>query len=104
MPTKPASPYNVGTMPYCMLGAGKLASTVWKTGDEASGWRYRFNVFRLSSSGRVSQSLRAEDLVALAKLTRVIASILIDDGCIAPQERAALRGLVAFLDLAFDES
>ena len=36
--------------PYTMLGAGQLVSTIWKDGDEQSGWSYRFNVYRMSTT------------------------------------------------------
>jgi glutaredoxin len=47
--------------PYAMVGSGKLTSAIWKTGDEASGWRYRFNLFRMSANGRVEQRFRPAD-------------------------------------------
>jgi hypothetical protein len=82
-----------------MLGAGKLASTVWKTGDEAAGWRYRFSIFRMpSTTGRVSQLLRASDLPSLVKLCQVLAATLAEDGCVPAQDREALRCLASRLD------
>jgi hypothetical protein len=85
--------------PYCMLGAGKLASAVWKTGDQPAGWRYRFNCFRMPfGTGRVSQLFRPADLTDLVKLCQVLAATLAEDGCIPPAERAALHQLAAQLD------
>jgi len=38
------------------MGAGPLINTLWKQGEERGGWRYRFNLFRMSSqTGHVSQ-------------------------------------------------
>ena len=84
--------------PYAMVGSGKLTSAIWKTGDEASGWRYRFNIFRMSANGRVEQQFRPADLFNFLKLTRVIATVLADDGCLAPAMRSNLTRLAALLD------
>jgi hypothetical protein len=86
-----------------MLGAGQLASTVWKSGDEASGWRYRFSLFRMpSTTGRVSQLLRTSDLPSLVKLCQVLAATLAEDGCVPAKDRAALRHLASRLDRLTD--
>jgi hypothetical protein len=82
-----------------MLGAGQLTSAIWKTGDERSGWNYRFNVYRLSSrTGRASQLLRPADVLDLVKLSQVLAAVLADDGCMAAEERRTLDELAARLD------
>ena len=85
--------------PYCSLGAGCLTSFLWKTGDQSSGWRYRFNLFRLAAKGgRVSQLFRPADLMQFVKLVQVMASVIADDGCLSPVERLALRRLATGLD------
>ena len=85
--------------PYCMVGAGELASALWKTGDQVAGWRYRFNLFRMPSrSGRVSQLFRPADLTDIVKLCQVLAATLVDDGCLSPADRRALKQLVANLE------
>ena len=85
--------------PIAIVGAGKLIASIWKSGDEQAGWRYRFNLFRLShGSGRVSQLLAPCDVADLVKLARVLASTLADDGCLAPQQRQALIDLAADID------
>ena len=85
--------------PVAIVGAGKLVASVWKSGDERSGWRYRFNIFRLShGSGRVSQRLAPCDVADLVKLARVLASTLADDGCLAHQQRQSLIDLAADID------
>ena len=87
------------TKPYTMVGAGKLASTIWKSGDEYSGWRYRFNIFRMTArDGRVSQQFFPSDVIQLVKLTRVLATVLDDDGCLPLAQRRMLRRMAFFLD------
>jgi len=85
--------------PYCSLGAGCLTSFLWKIGDQSSGWRYRFNLFRLAAKGgRVSQLFRPNDLMHFVKLVQVIASVIADDGCLSSVERDVLRRLATELD------
>lgn len=85
--------------PYTMLGAGQLVSSVWKTGDERRGWRYRFNVYRMNAdSGLVSQRLRPTDVRDLVKLSQVLAAVLADDGCMPADQRQALAELADQLD------
>jgi hypothetical protein len=85
--------------PYAMLGAGKLTATLWKSGDERSGWHYRFNIFRMSkTSGRVSQNFKPHDLPDLAKLARLLAFTISDDGCLCQELCDALFCLAACLE------
>ena len=85
--------------PYALLGAGRLTSSIWKEGDEGAGWRYRFNIFRMTpAEGRVSQLLRPGDLHDLVKLCHVLAAVLADDGCLPTAERRALAVLVERLE------
>lgn len=85
--------------PYCSLGAGCLSSFLWKIGDNDSGWRYRFNIYRLAAkSGRVSQLFRPADLMHFVKLVQVMASVIADDGCLSSVERGVLRRLATELD------
>lgn len=85
--------------PYAMLGAGRLASALWKAGDERCGWRYRFNVYRMSGrSGEVCQLLRPGDVLDLVKLAQVLAAVLVDDGCVSGRERRVLGDLAARLE------
>jgi hypothetical protein len=84
--------------PYEMLGAGKLVSTLWKTGDQQAGWRYHFNLFRMTDRGHVGQRFSPDDLVDLIKLARVLAATLADDGCLSPTQRRELARLAAMLD------
>jgi hypothetical protein len=91
---KPDSP-----KPMMMVGAGPLTSAIWKTGDEHTGWRYRFNVFRqLAESGHVSQLFHPADLIQFVKLTQVLAAVLADDGCLPQTERSSLQQLASELD------
>jgi hypothetical protein len=85
--------------PYTMAGAGPLVSSVWKRGDEQAGWDFRFNIYSMMpNTGRVSQLFKAADIVHLAKLCRVLAIVLLDDGCISSQLRSELERLTDLLD------
>lgn len=85
--------------PYCSVGAGQLTSFVWKSGDQDSGWRYRFNLFRLAAKGgRVSQLFGPSDLFHFVKLAQVLAAVLADDGCLSSGDRRVLKRLAANLD------
>jgi hypothetical protein len=85
--------------PYAMLGAGRLVSSLWKHGDQHSGWAYRFNIFRMSTAGgRVSQLLQPRDVHDLVKLCRVLAAELATDGCLPPAQRRALADLAETLN------
>jgi hypothetical protein len=89
--------------PYEMVGAGSLVSAVWKHGDLRSGWAYRFNIFRMRAGhGRVSQFLRPSDIHDLVKLSRVLAAVLADDGCIPLTQRLELRRLAHQLETITD--
>ena len=85
--------------PYAMLGAGKLAASVWKTGNEQIGWRYWFEVCRMSEGNRrVTQYFAPSDLGDLVKLAQVLAFTLADDGCMDATLRRELRRLATGLD------
>lgn len=88
--------------PYAMVGAGKLAASIWKSGDRRAGWHYRFTLFRMNSkTGAVQQRFAPRDIADLVKLARVLAAVLADDGCLELPMRQALRDLVADLDTIF---
>jgi hypothetical protein len=88
-------------MPYATMGAGSLVSMLWKLGDERSGWRYRFNLFRLSPrSGSVTQQFRPQDLGEFAKLLQVLTFTLADDGCLSEE----LRNDLLCLNIRLDEA
>jgi hypothetical protein len=84
--------------PYAAVGAGPLTATIWKSGDECSGWRYAFNVFRQSRrTGRVTQLYQPDDVVDFVKLCQVLATVLADDGCLDTRLRHDLAQLAATL-------
>jgi len=90
--------------PYTVIGAERLTSSLYKTGDELTGFKYRFNIVRLNNhTGRVNQWFRPNDLVALMKLTQVLASELNHDGCGDAALRQQLRRIAAVLDRTLDE-
>ena len=85
--------------PMAMVSAGSLTSTIWKLGSEASGWKYRFNLFRqLASQGSVTQSFRPADLLYFVKLTQVLAAVIADDGCLSHRDRMVLQRIAGDLD------
>lgn len=85
--------------PYATMGAGRLASTLWKEADGRDGWRYRFNLFRMSTpSGHVIQRFRPEDVPDLVKLVRILTAALIQDGGIPDELRQDLCCLLACLE------
>ena len=87
--------------PYATMGAGRLAATLWKLGEERSGWRYRFSLFRMSPhSGHVTQRFGPDDIQDIAKLLRLLAFTLADDGCLSASLRSDLRCLSTCLGAA----
>jgi hypothetical protein len=88
--------------PHAMLGAGNLTAALWKTGDPRSGWRYRFNVFRMHhASGRVSQRLGPGDVPDLVKLAQLLALTLSEEEDLDAELRDDLGCLFACLDDLF---
>ncbi len=93
------SPKAADRKPYAMLGAGRLTASLWKEGDEHAGWRYRFNLFRMSRvTGRVGQRFLPQDAPDLARLAQLLAFTLSDDGCLDRELRDDLSCLAACLD------
>ena len=89
----------VPSKPMAMIGAGRLTSMIWKNGDERSGWRYSFNLFRLTSQGgRVSQLFKPTDVIHFVKLAQVLAAVIADDGCLTHVEAGVLKRLANDLD------
>jgi len=87
-------------MPMEIVGAGPLLSTIWKLGDEHTGWRYRFNLTRQTSARGVFTDLfQPLDLVNFIKLIQVVAAEIANDGCLTQDERLMLRNLVQQLDV-----
>ena len=85
--------------PMMLVGAGQLTSTIWKLGDEESGWRYRFNVVRQSApSGCVTDLFQPIDLICFIKLIQVLATEIANDGCLTHDERVMLKNLAVQLD------
>jgi len=85
--------------PYVMLGAGKLTASLWKSIGDVSGCAYQFNIFRLCpDSGRVTQCLTPSDVPDLVKLARVLAQVIVDDGCVSSELRLDLKNLAVSID------
>jgi len=85
--------------PMMLVGAGPLTSTIWKLGNEESGWRYRFNVARqLLASECVTDLFQPMDLIQFVKLIQVLATEIANDGCLTHDEHLMLRNLAQRLD------
>jgi hypothetical protein len=85
--------------PCAMLGAGNLAASLWKFGDEENGWRYRFNIFRMTrANGRVSHRFLPQDVADLAKLAQTLAFALSEEECLDRELRDDLGCLFACLN------
>ena len=82
-----------------IVGAGPLLSTIWKLGDEHTGWRYRFNLTRQTPNKSVFTDLfQPLDLVNFIKLIQVLATVIADDGCLNQAERTTLKSIAQQLD------
>jgi len=85
--------------PMMLVGAGSLRSTIWKLGNEESGWRYRFNVVRQSiPNGCITDLFQPMDLTQFVKLIQVLATEIANDGCLTHDEHLMLRNLAQQLD------
>ncbi|HQX53057.1 MAG TPA: hypothetical protein PLR25_24265 [Planctomycetaceae bacterium] len=85
--------------PMMHVGAGPLTSSIWKLGDEESGWRYRFNVVRqLVPSGWATDLFQPVDLVHFVRLIQVLAVEISNDGCLTHDERLMLSSLTRQLN------
>ena len=85
--------------PMMLVGAGPLTSTIWKLGNEESGWRYRFNVARqLLASECVTDLFQPMDLIQFVKLIQVLATEIANDGCLTHDVHLMLRNLAQRLD------
>ena len=90
---------SAGSKPYFMAGAGRLASSVAKSGDERTGFDYRLNVFVLNAdSGAVSSWLAPDDLLDLVKLSGLLAREIAMDGCIDDELRMKLTELATNIE------
>lgn len=88
--------------PMVIVGAGPLVSPVWKSGNEISGWQYRFGICHpVEHNNCNSTELHPLDLVHIVKLIQVLAAVIVDDGCISSTERVLLKRLASKLDQAF---
>jgi hypothetical protein len=88
--------------PYVIVGAGRLSAAVWKTLSEDGNATYQFNIFSLDAmDGSVIQRFSARDVVDLAKLAHVLASVLVDDGGVDHDLRRQLSSLVSDLESVF---
>lgn len=82
-----------------IVGAGPLLSTIWKLGDERSGWRYRFNLTRQTTDRSVFTDLfQPGDLIHFIKLIQVLAAVIADNGCLNQADRTTLKNLATQLD------
>lgn len=86
--------------PYAIVGAGGVAASLWKRGNEADGWSYDFTVFRIDArSGEADQLLKPTHVADLVKLARVLAQVIADDGCVSHSMRKQLNSVASQIDL-----
>ncbi len=85
--------------PMMHVGAGSLTSSIWKLGNDESGWRYRFNVVRQSVPNEcVTDLFQPMDLIQFVKLIQLLATEIANDGCLTHDEHLMLRTLAQRLD------
>ena len=85
--------------PSMLVGAGKLVAAIWKSGNKSAYGQYRFNIRRKSDlSFLCTEKLLPLDIVSLVKLTRILATVILDDGCLSETERTVLKSAKRQLD------
>lgn len=77
--------------PHFVVGAGDLVSHIHRLETDFDHAQYHLNLFRVSSSGKVTSWLRPEDLRDIIKTCQVLAFSIADDGWV----EAPLRGELA---------
>ena len=84
--------------PHAMLGAGALASSIWKTTEQDERDAFRFNVFRLDAdNGNVTQRFASSDIPDLARLAQVLAVAISGEDSVPNELRDDLSCLAACL-------
>ena len=87
------------TQPHAIIGAERLTTSLYRRSDG----QYRFNIVRLNKrTGQVSQWYRPTDLLALLKLTRMIAAEVAHDDDLDSNSRDELEQLTTELDHALN--
>jgi hypothetical protein len=81
---------------------GSLTSNIWKRSHGYEKYRYSFNLFRTKRNGKVTNLFRPDDVLPLANFVRVISQVLVDDGCISPEQRRVFLVLAAAMDEFLD--
>ena len=85
--------------PYIVVGADRIAASVYKTGDDSIGFDYRFNLTHINQrTCRVAPWFSPADIISIVALTRTLAAELVHDGCVEPQLRKQFLALSAALD------
>ncbi len=84
--------------PVAVVGAGDLASHLYRREDVADPDNYHYSVFRFLDSGATTQNFRPADLRDIVKLCQVLAFEIATDGCIPGKTRGQLLELVNQLD------
>ena len=87
------------TRPYLFVGAGRMTALLWKLESSSDDGVYRFSIVAgpRGIEGACSH-FEPADLESLIKLVQVLASVLVDDGCLPPVVRERLSDLTAHLD------
>lgn len=79
---------------YASVGAGELTSLIWKRLREDGNASYEFNLFRvLPRSKRTTGALNQKHLRSLVRLAYVLTTVILEDGCLSPDEKSKLQDL-----------
>ena len=89
---------SVGNKPCAMLGAGNLASMLWRRDGRCDEDALRFNIFQVTEeNGQVSQTFGLRHIEDLAELVQVLAYVLSEEDWLKPESRDDLSCLCACL-------
>lgn len=91
--------------PTMLVGAGKLVAAIWKRSNKSAYGQYRFIIRRKSDVDFLrTEKLLPLDIVSLVKLTRILATVILDDGCLSETERTVLKAAKSQLDALYEVS
>lgn len=86
--------------PYATAGAGELTSLLWKRLKADGNAFYEFNLFRIRAGTKLpTGSLNQKHLRSMVKLVHLLATVMLDDGCLTAAEEFELETLVTALEL-----
>jgi hypothetical protein len=91
---------SIGKGVHEVVGAGKWVAVLHKRWEAPEKWEYWFRMLRLEqiAPATYSDRFRPADLLDLPKLARLLATVIVQDGCLAGPLRDDLACLEAGLD------